>query len=300
MQAATAKKSLFHWLATFFWMAIGSLIYAVAIKILLPPFQLIDGGIVGISMICAYLFGEQLLPIFLVILNLPFVILAYRQIGRTFVLLMLLALGMLSLFCYFLSNAPPFDGDVLEVIVFGGLFLGMGVGMVIRMGGAFDGTEILAILVNRKYGFTVGQVVFFLNIFIFAAAGIAYHDWHSALRSFMTYIVAYKIMDAVIVGLDEMKSVTIISEDPRHLADLLIHQLGLGVTIMYGRGGYSGAEQEIIYVIVERLQLAELKSLVHQEEPGAFLAIENLHEVVAGKQGVHATRKTKVPKKKKA
>jgi uncharacterized membrane-anchored protein YitT (DUF2179 family) len=293
MQGATAKKSIFHWLSTFFWMAIGSLIYAVAIKILLPPFQLIDGGIVGISMICAYIFGSKTLSFFLVVLNLPFIVLAYRQIGRTFVLLMVLALAMLSFFCWLLGNAPPFEGDVLEVIVFGGLFLGIGVGLVIRMGGAFDGTEILAILVNRKYGFTVGQVVFFFNIFIFAAAGIVYQDWHSALRSFMTYIVAYKIMDAVIVGLEEMKSVTIISEEPRRLADLLIHELGLGVTIMYGRGGYSGAEQEIIYVIAERLQLAELKNLVHREDPNAFLAIENLHEVVSGRQGVHATRKSK-------
>lgn len=293
MQSKSVGKGFFHFFTVFFWMIIGSFIYAIAIKLLLPPFHLIDGGIVGISMICAALFGKQYLPICLILFNLPFLVLAYRQIGRTFVILMLIALGMLATFCVLLSNVPVFDGDVLEVIVFGGLFLGIGVGMVIRVGGAYDGTEILAILVNRKYGFTVGQVVFFLNIFIFALAGFVYRDWHAALRSFMTYLVAYKIMDTVIVGLDEMKSVTIISDDPRRVADLLIHDLSLGVTIMYGRGGYSGAEREIIYVIVERLQLAEMKNLVHREDPNAFIAIENLHEVVSGRQGVHATRKTK-------
>lgn len=293
MQQKGARKGFLYLLMVLLWMAVGSFIYAIAIKLLLPPFHLIDGGIVGISMICAAVFGKQYLPICLLLFNLPFLFLAYKQIGRSFVILMLVALAMLAAFCVLISPLPTFNGDVLEVIVFGGLFLGIGVGIVIRFGGAYDGTEILAILVNRKYGFTVGQVVFFLNIFIFAAAGFIYKDWHAALRSFMTYLVAYKIMDTVIVGLDEMKSVTIISDDPRRVADLLIHELGLGVTIMYGRGGYSGEEREIIYVIVERLQLAEMKNIVHREDPNAFIAIENLHEVVSGRQGVHATRKRK-------
>lgn len=288
---ASKVKTTFHYVLSYFWMAVGTFLFAIAIKIFLIPANLVDGGIVGVSMICSTLFGTNLLPLFLVVFNIPFLLLALREIGKFFVLQMLIALVMLGFFIFVLQNVPPFEGDILEIIVFGGLSLGIGIGLVIRMGGALDGTEILAIIINHRKGYTVGQVVFFFNIFIFAVAGYVYSDWHSALRSFMTYIIAYKIMDTVIVGLDEMKSVTIISSDARRLANLLMHKLGLGVTIMYGRGGFSGEQKEIIYVIVERLQLAELKEMVHREDPTAFIAIEDLHEVITGKQEGHVTRK---------
>jgi uncharacterized membrane-anchored protein YitT (DUF2179 family) len=299
--APPSKTKIFlHYLSSYFWIAIGTFIFAIAIKIFLIPANLIDGGVVGVSMICSTVLGKEWLPLLLIIFNLPFVIFAWREIGKIFVVHMLVAVVLLGLFVHFLQSVPPFEGDILEVIVFGGLGLGIGVGLVIRMGGALDGTEILAIVINHRRGYTVGQVVFFFNIFIFAVAGYVYGDWHAALRSFMTYIVAYKIMDTVIVGLDQMKSVTIISTQARHLANLLIHKLGLGVTIMYGRGGFSGEQKEIIYVIVERLQIAELKELIHREDPDAFIAIEDIHEVITGKQDMqHTTRKkiTKAAKK---
>ncbi len=156
--------------------------------------------------------------------------------------------------------------------------------MIIRNGGSTDGTEIMGIIINRKQGFTVGQVVLFSNIFIFVIAGIVYHNWHSAFQSLMIYVVATKVMDIVIVGFDETKSVMIISSDPHHLGKILTDRLGVGLTFLYGRGGYSGDAREILYVVVERLQLAELKLIVHREDPGAFVAIQNLHEVINGRQ----------------
>ena len=155
--------------------------------------------------------------------------------------------------------------------------------MIIREGGCLDGTEILGIIFNRRTGFTVGQVVLVCNIFVFGAAGLVFKDWHPPLMSLITYIVVIKIMDSVIVGLDETKSVLIISSKSKAIADAIIHELGLGLTIMYGRGGFSGDEREILYVIAERLQLAELKDLILREDPTAFIAIENLHEVANGK-----------------
>lgn len=288
-------KSLRHEIFAFLWMVLGTFLVAVALKIFLAPNGLIDGGVVGISMLCSYLFGREYLPYFIVALNIPFLILGLRLVGRRFVIHMLIAVVLLGIFSFLLNRAPSFHGDVLEVIVFGGLCVGIGTGLVIRMGGALDGTEILAIIINRRKGFTVGQVVFFFNIFIFAVAGFLEQDWHPALRSFMTYIVAYKIMDTVIVGLDETKAVRIIAQKPRRLADALMHELNLGVTIMYGRGGYSGEDKEILYVIVERLQLSELKELVHREDPTAFLAVENLHEVITGVSGHQFTRKKPPP-----
>lgn len=139
-------------------------------------------------------------------------------------------------------------------------------------------------MINRKRGFTVGQVVLVINIFVFGAYGWIFKDWHIALRSLMTYIVAFKMIDLVIVGLDELKSAIIICSKPKELADVIVKELGLGLTILQGRGGYSGASRDILFIIVERLDLSELKEIVLREDPSAFMAIENLHEAVYGKQ----------------
>lgn len=289
-------KSHRSWLSlagTFFWLLVGSFLAAVGIKLFLAPNNLIDGGVVGISMIGSYLFGNQLLSYFYVLLNLPFLYLAYKLIGKTFVIQMCLAVIMFAVFCVLLEMVPPFHGDSLEVIFVGGVVLGVGSGLVIRKGASLDGTEILAIIVNRKKGFTVGQVILFINIFIFTAAGFIYRDWHTALQSLMVYVVASKIMDTVIVGFEETKSVMIISSEPNEIAKTIMDELELGLTILYGRGGFSNSEREIIYVIVERLQLAELKDIVHRVDPLAFIAVENLHEVVNGRINV------KLPSKRK-
>lgn len=277
-------KSLFSHSKALFWIVVGAFLAAVSIRIFLLPNALIDGGIVGIALIIARIFGDDYLSYLLVILNLPFIYLAMRFIRKWFVINMFSAILFFALFLVLLRHAPHFSGDILELIVFGGGILGVGVGLIIRYGGCLDGTEILAIIINRKKGFTVGQVVLFINVFIFCAYGWIFQDWHIALQSLMTYIVAFKIIDLVIVGLDELKSVLIISSKPKELASTIIKEMGLGLTFMQGRGGYSGDEREILFIIVERLDLAELKEVVLREDPSAFMAIENLSEVVYGKK----------------
>lgn len=294
----THKPTLFwHYVKDFFWMTVGAFLAAVSIRIFLYPNQLIDGGIVGISLILGRLFGEHLLSYFLIVLTLPFIYLAFRYIRRTFVIHMLFAVILFAVFLGLLETAPPFFGDTLEIIVFGGAILGVGVGLIIRNGGCVDGTEILAIIINRKTGFTVGQVVLFANVFIFGAYGWIFKDWHVALQSLLMYVVAFKMIDVVIVGLDELKSVLIISSKPSELAKVIMSKLGLGLTIMHGKGGFSGAQREIIFTIVERLDLAELKEIVLREDPQAFMAIENLHEVVSGKQATFIPYRRKMRKK---
>ena len=277
-------KSWLHHTVIFFWLALGAALVALSIKVFLLPHQLIDGGIVGIALILTRIYGTDYLSYFFVLLNIPFIYLALRFIRRSFVVHMLIAVLLFAGFLFLFSNFTPFDGDSLEIIVFGGAILGIGAGLIIRYGGCLDGTEILAIIINRKKGFTVGQVVLVINIFIFAAYGWIFQDWHIALKSLMTYIVAFKMIDLVIVGLDELKSALIISSKPKELADAIMQELGLGLTIMHGKGGFSGDAREILFVIVERLDLSDLKELVLKKDPGAFMAIENLHEVVYGKQ----------------
>lgn len=284
-------KTIAHHFVVFFWLSLGAFLAAVAIRIFLVPNQLIDGGVVGIALIIARLYGDNYLSYVLVALNLPFIYWAYTYIRRSFVLHMLIAVLLFAGFLMILRNAPAFIGDPLEIIVFGGAILGIGVGLIIRHGGCLDGTEILAILINRRKGFTIGQVVLFINVFIFAAYGWIFQDWHIALRSLMTYIVAFKMIDLVIVGLDELKSALIISSKPKELGQAIITELGLGLTIMHGKGGFSGDTREILFVIVERLDLSELKEIVLKVDPTAFMAIEDLHEVVYGKQGVMPFKK---------
>lgn len=290
-QAKTFATQLFGYLA----IAFGAFLAALAIDVFLLPNNIIDGGIVGIAMICGQLTSKSLFPYFFILLNLPFLFFAYRNIGKIFLLHMLFAYVVFAGSLLFINEAHwKFNGDNLEVVVIGGALLGIGLGLIIRYGGCLDGTEILGIIINRQLGFTVGQVVLVCNIFIFGAAGLVFPDWHTPILSLITYMVVIKVMDSVIVGLDETKSVLIISSKSKAIAKAIIHELGLGLTIMYGRGGFSGDEREIIYVIAERLQLAELKELIHREDPYAFIAIENLHEVSSGKQSEGSKKRARI------
>ena len=176
------RKAAKHHISTYLWLAIGTFLAAFSIEVFLLPNSLIDGGIVGIALIFSKLFGETYLPYLLVFLNLPFVYLAFAYIRRSFVIHMSVAVILFAGFLMVTSHFPPFLGDPIEVIVVGGALLGVGVGLIIRHGGCLDGTEILAILINRKKGFTVGQVVLFINVFIFGAYGWIFNNWHFALQ----------------------------------------------------------------------------------------------------------------------
>ena len=284
MVKATTSQRITHYLVIFFWTALGAFLAAFSIETLLIPHSLIDGGVVGLSMIGAHLLGKQYLPYFLLLLTLPFLFLAYRSIGKTFVIQMFVAVILFAISLHLVAKLDiTFDKlGILEVMVASGALLGLGGGLIIRHGGCIDGTEILAIIISRTRGFTVGQVILVINVLVFTIAGIVYQDPEPALRSMIMFIVASKMMDIVIVGFDETKSVTIISGHPKQVAEALVHELGIGLTVFYGRGGFTGKDKEILYAIVERLQLAELKEIIHREDPHAFIAVQNLHEVING------------------
>lgn len=275
---------------TLFLLSVGAFLAAFSIQTFLIPNRLIDGGIVGLAMIFGNLFGLGLIPYFYVFLTLPFVFFAYRAIGRSFVIHMgiasILFFGFMVLLHHLVEADSTifrkFEGETLEVVVIGGSLLGIGLGLIIRVGGCVDGTEVLGIVINKRTGFTVGQTVLACNVLVFGALGLVFQDWHPPFLSLIMYMVVAKVMDAVVVGLDETKSVLIISSKYREISKAILHELGLGLTVMYGRGGFSGSEKEILYVITERLQLATLKDLVLREDPSAFIAVENLHEVANG------------------
>ena len=288
MQLKTLLDSCGKWLdltGRALWLAFGCALAAFAIKIFFIPNNLIDGGTVGLSMIGSRLIGTQWLPLLILCTSLPFVFYALKIIGRSFVFHTLVSICLFAIFLFLMPHLfhTPFHGEALEVVVIGGGILGVGIGIIIRSGACLDGTEILGLIANRKWGFTVGQIIFFCNIIVFGLAGLVFQEWHPPLLSLITYIVVARVLDFVLVGFDETKSVLVISSKYKEIEKAVMHELGIGLTVMYGRGGFSGESREILYIITERLRLTELKELIYGIDPSAFIAIESLHEVSSGR-----------------
>ncbi|WLR56978.1 YitT family protein [Mesobacillus subterraneus] len=271
-----------------FFIILGAVLMGVGIEEFLVPNRILDGGIVGISIILSHLTGWRL-GFFIFVLNIPFFFIGYKQIGKTFALSTLLGITVLSLTTSFLHNWPVFTEDLLLATVFGGIVLGAGVGIVIRYGGSLDGTEILAILANRRLPFSVGEVIMFFNIFIFGTAGFIF-GWDRAMYSLLAYFIAFKTIDIVIAGLDESKAAWIISDQHKQIGEAIMARLGRGVTYLTGEGAYTGDDKKVIFCVITRLEEAKLKSIVEELDESAFLAVGNIAEVRGGrfkKRNIH-------------
>ncbi|WP_420848616.1 YitT family protein [Paenibacillus oryzisoli] len=260
---------------------IGAVLMSVGLEIFLVPNRIIDGGITGISIILSYL-TQTPIGVFLTLLNIPFLFIGYKLIGKTFALSTLFAILVMSAGTVLLHPVKELTNDPLLAAVFGGIILGIGVGMVIRFGGSLDGTEIVAILVSKKIPFSVGEIVMFFNLFILGSAGFVY-TWDRAMYSLIAYFIAYKMIDVTIEGFDESKAVWIISDNFREIGGAIMDRLGRGVTYLEGEGGFSGDNKKVIFCVITRLEEAKLKSIVDGLDPRAFLAVGNIHDVKGGR-----------------
>jgi uncharacterized membrane-anchored protein YitT (DUF2179 family) len=274
----TRSSKMYHYVKHASFFILGSLLAAVGLDIFLVPNNIIDGGITGISIISSHL-SHLPLGMFIILLNIPFLYIGYKQIGRTFAFSTLFSILWLSVWVSILHSVPVLTKDVFLASIFGGVILGIGVGLIIRYGGSLDGTEIIAILVDKKSGFSVGEIVMFFNLFILTSAGFVF-GWDKALYSLITYFVAFKIIDITIEGLDESKAVFIISNKGEDIAKQLMSRLGRGVTYLEGMGGYSKEKKNIIYLVVTRLEIAKLKEIINETDPEAFLTISGVHDVM--------------------
>ncbi|WP_236285652.1 YitT family protein [Paenibacillus allorhizoplanae] len=264
-----------------FFMIIGTILVSIGLEIFLVPNHIIDGGIVGISIILSHLSGFPI-GIFLVLLNLPFVLLGYKQIGKTFAISTTFSVVLMSIGTTLLHPVQAITIDPLLAAVFGGIILGVGVGLVIRSGGSLDGTEIVAILFSKKMPFSVGEIVMFFNFFILGSAGFVF-GWDRAMYSLIAYFIAFKMIDITIEGLDQSKSVWIISDEYEKIGDSITNRLGRGVTYLKGEGAFTGDDKKVIFSVITRLEEAKLKSIVDDLDPKAFLAIGNIHDVKGGR-----------------
>ncbi len=258
----------------FVFIIIGAALVSIALEIFLIPNKIVDGGVIGISIMSSYLSG---LPVgmFIVLLNFPFFYVGYKQIGKTFAISTIFAVCCLSIGVTYLGPVPSLTNDVFLSSIFGGIINGAGVGLIIRNGGSLDGTEAVAIILDKRTSFSIGEIVMVFNLFILSAAGFVY-GWDRAMYSLITYFIAYKVIDIVVEGLDESKGVFIISEAYEDISEALIARLGRGVTLLDGHGGYKGLPTNVIYVVVSRIELAKLKGIVHGFDENALITIHSV------------------------
>lgn len=262
----------------------GAILAAIGLEMFLIPNDIIDGGVVGISIMASYLTGWPL-GAFTFIINIPFFIVGHKYLGKVFTITTIFAVTCLSIAVSIVGSFEHVaTGEPLLAAVFGGIILGIGVGLIIRNGGSLDGTEIVAIILDKKTDFTVGEIIMFLNVFILSSAGFVF-KWDSAMYSLITYFIAYKTIDIVVEGLDSSKTVTIISSKHRRISKAIMHKLGRGLTILDGKGGYKEKPMEVLYVIVSRLEISKLKAVVQAIDESAIITIGNVEVVGKGYKG---------------
>ncbi|MFL6279812.1 MAG: YitT family protein [Vicinamibacterales bacterium] len=240
----------------------------------------IDGGVTGISMLISTVTGTSL-SIWIVVVNLPFIALGYRQIGTAFALRSVIGIGGLSLALATIP-IPDVTPDLVLTAVFGGFFIGAGIGLAIRGGAVLDGTEIAALLISRRSDlFKVGDLILLFNVVLFLAA-MSLLGVEQALYSILTYIAAARTLDFVIHGIEEYTAITIVSRASGEIAAQILSNLGRGVTVYKGRGGLSFEDQEILYCVVTRLEVGRVMSIVRAFDGGAFVTSHSLADVQGG------------------
>lgn len=258
-------------------LALGAAIAAFAIEEFLVPCTILDGGVVGISIIVNNLTGFRL-GLLTLILNIPFLIVGYRVLGKMF--LAKAGFSML-LFSFFLEVFEPMrdaTDEYLLAVCFGGMILGIGVGLVISFGGCLDGTETVAILLNRKFDLPVGRTVLFFNIIIYAFAGFQF-GLDRAMYSLLTYYITSKVLDFMEDGMDQAKAAMIITNEGKKIADMIYKEMGRTVTIMEGHGLISG-KKDVVYCVLNRLEVYELKKLINKADASAFITINEVSEII--------------------
>lgn len=247
------------------------------------PNGFLDGGVTGISLLINRLTGWPL-SLLIVSVNIPFIIMAYRQVGPVFAVKTLLAIIGLAV-CLVVVPFPVITQDKLLVAVFGGFFLGLGIGLCIRGGCVIDGTEVLAISVGKRSGMSIGDVILVINILIFVVAAVLF-DLETALYSLLTYFAASKSVDFVVHGIEEYTGVTIISEKSDEIRRMVTEKLGRGVTILVGKRGYGKTgdrgEIDVVYTVITRLEIAKLKSEVSAIDDSAFVVMQSINDTKGG------------------
>jgi uncharacterized membrane-anchored protein YitT (DUF2179 family) len=259
---------------------LGILSAGMGIKGFLMSSHFIDGGVTGVSMLLSDIFRFPL-SILIALINLPFIALGYRQIGKKFAIKSTLAIAGLSL-CLAFIKYPDVTPDKLLTAVFGGFFIGAGIGLAMRGGAVLDGTEIAALLISKSSQLLkVGDVILILNIFIFSTAAF-FLGIESALYSMLTYFAASKTIDFLVYGIEEYHGIIIVSTMNEEIRLAILNDLNRGVTVYKGSGGLTEREQDILYCVVTRLEISKVKSIVEEKDAAAFVVVHHVADASGG------------------
>lgn len=264
----------------------------------LVPVGLYDSGISGTSMLLGQITPEWMtLSLFLVLLNVPLFLYGLKKQGLTFTIYSIFAVCVYSVAAWLISDVLPVDvsisspfagTDLLLCAVFGGLISGIGSGLTLRAGGAIDGMEVMAVIFAKSLGITVGNFVMAYNVVLYVAAGLICHSWILPLYSIITYYVGLNAVDFIVEGLDRSKSVMIITEKGEEVSQALMDAFACGTTKLPARGGFTNVDKTVIYFVVNRFQIARMRTIVHDIDPAAFLTISEVADVF---RSVHTHKK---------
>lgn len=284
-QAYGLRIGLYSTLRSLLFIITGVVSAGFGLNSFLLPNHFVDGGATGISLLLTDITNWSL-PTLLVLVNLPFMIMAFYVIGKGFAMRTMLAIALLALAVTFVPYPRDITNDPLLVAVFGGFFLGAGIGLSVRGGAVIDGTEVLAISISRHTSLTIGDVILLLNIIIFSFAAYLL-SIETALYSLLTYFAASRTVDFVIEGIEEYTGVTIISPKSKALHEMITHRMGRGVTVYQGRGGSGKAgivqgEQAILYTVITRLEVSKLQTEIDKIDPYAFVVMSSVKDTRGG------------------
>jgi uncharacterized membrane-anchored protein YitT (DUF2179 family) len=272
------------------WMLMGITCATIGLEGFIVPNGLLDGGVTGISLMCAKIFHMDV-SIFIFVINIPFIILGYKQVSPAFAFKTFGAIIILSIVLLLLHNFhfPKITDDRLLIAVFGGFFLGAGIGLAMRGGSVIDGTEVLALYLTRKTSLAVGDIILLINILIFGVAAALY-GIESALYSILTYMAATKTIAFITEGVEEYTGVIIISEHSDKIRKQIIQTLGRGVTIFNGKRGLRGKkaqaeglnDRDILYTVVTKLELSKIKHILAEIDDSCFMTTHSINSVKGG------------------
>lgn len=267
-----------------FLIALGIGAATIGLKCFLLPNDYLDGGVTGISLLTNLATGFDI-SLLILLINAPFIFIGWRQMGPAFALKTLLAVIGLAIAVHYIEF-PTVTKDHLLIAVFGGFFLGAGIGLAIRGGGVIDGTEVLAVYVSRKSSLSVGDFIALFNITLFISAAFIV-SLEKAMYSMLTYLAASKTVDFIITGIEEYIGVTIISDKADQIREAIVNELGMAVTVYKGEGGYGKkgnvtVERPIIFSVVTRLEVQKLKIEVEKVDPDAFLIQHTINDTKGG------------------
>ena len=267
-------------------LTVAGIVNAFGVVLFLSPVALYDSGISGTSMLFAQLArGAVPFSLFLIVLNVPLFLYGLRREGSTFTIRSIYTVVIYSLAAAFFGRfvtpgASPIAGsDLLLCAIFGGLISGVGSGTTIRYGGALDGIEVLAVIFSRRLGMTVGTFVMTYNALLYVVAGVIMGSWVLPLYSIVTYAIGIKAVDFIVEGLDKTKAAMIITDHPQDICRELSAAFGTGITLIDAHGYYSGDSKTMIYFVVNRFQIARMRTIVHDIDAQAFISITEVSDL---------------------